>query len=309
MTIITCVLLFIGAYASLMMGEEEAPLIDGNQIPVPELDEDSHKTYKSKLEALDALKEVRETNAPSIYDERLLDSTGVYDKDLLKKEKLRIVDSLYNDIRFINAIDDGYGFHGPKQDRGLTGDVIKEETVTEPEVIVPDPGIQVQELALEHQLFFASNPKGKPDTIDRKTDNTIYVRVDGTQTVKKDFRLRMRLMKPTCINGTLFPKNTFIYGFLSFKPNRAIITINNINHRPVKLKAFDLQDGSEGIYVENTFRAEATREVIGDVVDDINIAGMPQVTGVKKLFQRNNRHVKVTILDNYQLILKASKRP
>ena len=98
-----------------------------------------------------------------------------------------------------------------------------------------------------------------------------------------------------------------IYGFISFKPNRTLITIENINHRSVKLKAFDLQDGSDGIYVENSFRAEVTNEVLGDMVDDINITGVPQISGVRKIFQRNHRNVKVTITDNYKLILKAPK--
>jgi hypothetical protein len=117
----------------------------------------------------------------------------------------------------------------------------------------------------------------------------------------------MRLIEDALINNVLVPKNTPIYGFVSFKPNRVIITIKNIDHRPVKLKAYDLQDGSEGIYVENSFRAEATNEVIGDLVDDINITGVPQVGGIRKIFQRNHRNVKVTVTDNYRLILKTSK--
>ena len=78
-----------------------------------------------------------------------------------------------------------------------------------------------------------------------------------------------------------------------------------MNHRPVQLKAYDLQDGSEGIYVENNLRADATREVIDDLVQDINIAGMPQVNGIKKVFQRDNRNIKVTVTNTYKLILKG----
>jgi len=51
--------------------------------------------YTSRLDAVDDLKEVRETNAPSIYDEKYLDSTGVYDPDFMEKEKIRLVDSIY----------------------------------------------------------------------------------------------------------------------------------------------------------------------------------------------------------------------
>lgn len=82
--VILAVVLFIVSYSVIMLGEDEEPTIENNQITVPEL-EDEQKEYGSKLEALDDLKEVRQTNAPSIYDERLLDSTGVYDPDLLDK--------------------------------------------------------------------------------------------------------------------------------------------------------------------------------------------------------------------------------
>ena len=168
------------------------------------------------------------------------------------------------------------------------------------------PTITTKEIGLEHQLFFASDPKEnmqKP----LNTDFFIPVVVDGTQTVKTHYRLRMRVMKDAILNNVRIPRNTLIYGFVSFQPNRTIIEIENINHQSVKLNAFDLQDGSEGIYVENSFRADATREVVDDVIQDINIAGVPQIGGVKKIFQRNNRNIKVTVLNNYQLVLKPKQ--
>src|SRR5690606_8685482 len=108
-----------------------------------------------------------------------------------------------------------------------------------------------------------------------------------------------RLAKEAQIGNKVVPKNTPIYGFISFQPNRAMIRIENIGHSPIKLKAFDLQDGSEGIYVENSFRAEASGEVVEDIVGDINVVGLPHVStalntgvgGIKKVFQRNNRTV------------------
>lgn len=295
--VILCVVLFIGAYSMMVLGDEEEPTIGNNQIPVPKL-KDEQKEYESKLEALNDLKEVRQTNAPSIYDERLLYSTGVYDPDLLSKEKMRIVDSIYRHGR-INYTDRSYR-KSKVQSRPIQKDsiIVIEEKET---------AIETKELVLEHQLFFASNPLENESLNPQNTDAFIYVRVDGTQTVRNNFRLQMRLTKDALINSVLIKKNAPIYGFVSFKPNRTIIKIENINHQPVELKAFDLQDGSEGIYVENSFRAEARQEVVGDLVDDINIAGVPQVSGIKKIFQRNNKNVKVTITNNYKLILKLKK--
>lgn len=159
-------------------------------------------------------------------------------------------------------------------------------------------------MGLEHQLFFASTPKHNDISIIGDTDETILVVVEGDQIVKTNSRLRMRLTKSATINGKLMQKNTPIFGFISFQPNRALIEIENIKHHPTKLKAFDLQDGSEGIYVENNFREEATSEVLNDMISDINIPSVPQIGGITKVLKRSNRNVKVTVLNNYRLILK-----
>lgn len=299
--VITCVVLFIGSYAMYMMGDDEEPTIDGNQIPVPELTDDQ-KEYDSKLEALNDLKEVRETNAPSIYDERLLDSTGTYDPDLLEKEKMRLVDSIYKRGK-INYTEQAYR----KPNRKKITSKKEDEKDTISQVEKKEVDVEAKALALEHQLFFASHPIENNKIKSTTTDAFIYVRVDGTQTVKNNFRLQMRLLEEATINDKMIPKNAPIYGFVSFKPNRTIIKIEHINHKPVTLTAHDYQDGSEGIYIENSFRSEIANQVIGDVVDDINIAGVPQVSGIKQIFQRNHRNVRVTIMDNYKLILKLEQ--
>lgn len=301
--VLVCILLFIGSYAMIVLGEDEEPIIENNQVPVPEL-EDDQKQYDSKLDALNDLKEVRKTNAPSIYDERLLDSTGVYDPDLLDKEKMRLVDSIYQQGQ-IKYSEQSYENINPRY-RPSKPTIAKEKDTVDV-IDGKETEVESKELALEHQLFFASHPIENDDLNAKNTDTFIYVRVDGTHTVKNNYRLQMRLLKDAMIYGQRYSRNTPIYGFISFKPNRAIIDIENIDHRPVKLKAHDYQDGSEGIYVENSFRAEVTNEIVGDMVDDINIAGVPQVSGFKKIFQRNHRNVKITITDNYKLILKISK--
>lgn len=298
--VILCVVLFIGSYYAINFSGDEEPTIESNQIPVPEL-EDEQKEYKSKLDALDDLKEVRQTNAPSIYDERLLDSTGVYDEDLLEKEKMRMIDSIYNQGK-INYTEASY-----RKTKIAVKPVIKIQKDSSSKTEKQETVIEAKELGLEHQLFFASNPVENDIILNQNTDAQIFVRVDGSQTVRQNFRLEMRLTKEAIINGKHLPKNSSIYGFVKFQPNRTMISIEHINHQPVKLTAHDYQDGSEGIYIENSFRAEVRQQLVGDAINDINIAGVPQVSGIKKLFQRNNRNVKVVIADNYQLILKLKQ--
>lgn len=294
--VLAIIFLFLISYSVMLMEGEDSDENTLKQTLVPELEEDQ-KEYDSKLDAINDLKEVRESTAPSIYDEKLLDSTGLYNPDLPEEKKQRIVDSIYK----ANRIQ-----YSEKSNRH-----INRKRISKREIIAIDSSevqkeqeIETKEIGLEHQLFFAASPKVNELAIIGNTDETIYVVVDGEQVVKTNSRLRMRLTQAAQINGKLMPKNTPIFGFISFQPNRALIEIENINHHPTKLKAFDLQDGSEGIYVENNFRAEATNEVLDDVVGQVNIPSLPQISGVSRVFRRNNRRVKVTVVNNYKLILK-----
>jgi len=294
--VLVVIFIFLISYSVMVMGDDESKNENLEQTLIPDLDE-NQKEYNSKLDAINDLKEVRENNAPSIYDEKLIDSLGYYDPDLPEREKERIVDSIY---------DAGKIQYSEKKYRNLRQKKVVQNNTQQIDSaeIRREKKIEAKELGLEHQLFFAASPKPNEISIIGNTDATIYVVVDGDQIVKANTRLRMRLTKNAMINGKLMPKNTPVFGFISFQPNRALIEIENIQHHPTKLKAFDLQDGSEGIYVENNFRAEVTTEILDDVIGDINIPTVPQVGGITQVFRRNNRSVKVTVLNNYKLILK-----
>ncbi|WP_055436650.1 conjugative transposon protein TraM [Lacinutrix algicola] len=295
-TVLGVVVIFIISYSILILGGDDTEADNLKQTLVPELQQEQ-EDYSSKLDAINDLKEVRETNAPSIYDEKLLDSLGFYDIDNLTKEKKRIVDSIYKNGK-IDYSQNTY--------RNPKSFVKKKSLKPKIDSLLPvqSSEITAKEMGLEHQLFFAANPKINPNNESLKTDAIIQVAVDGNQTVKANYRLRMRLTKDALINNRVIAKNTLVFGFISFQANRATIDIENIMHQTISLKAYDLQDGSEGIYIENSFRAEAKREVVEDLVDDVNITGVPQVGGIQKIFQRSNRSVKVTVVNNYKLILK-----
>lgn len=294
--VLIVIFIFLISYSIMIMGDDESKNENLEQTLIPDLDE-NQKVYNSKLDAINDLNEVRENNAPSIYNEKLIDSLGYYNPDLPEREKERIVDSIYNagKIQYSEKQYQNFGQKKvvPKKSQQIDAAEIKREQK-----------IQGKELGLEHQLFFAAAPKPNDISIIGSTDETIYVVVNGDQIVKANSRLKMRLTETATINGKKMLKNTPVFGFISFQPNRALVEIENINHHPTKLIAFDLQDGSEGIYVENNFRAEATNEFLDDVIGDINIPTVPQVGGITRIFRRSNRRVKVTVLNNYKLILK-----
>jgi len=307
-SVLVVIVIFLVTYTLMITGEEEEQQENLRQTEIPDLEEESQETYESKLEAIDNLKEVRDKNAPSIYDETFLDSLGYYDTELLEKEKERKIDSIYElgkarQAQIANLKQTPQTSPSENNSPSLIERAPKVDTAE----IEEKRKIEAKEMGLEHQLFFASAPEAPKDGTTSNTDKEINVMVDGTQVVKANSRLRMRLSQPARIGDKLIPKNTPVFGFVSFQPNRVLIEIENINKHQTSLKAFDLEDGSEGIYIENNFRAEVTTEVLDDVIGDINIPSVPQVTGISKVFRRNNRNVKVTILNNYRLILKASK--
>ena len=299
-SVLVVIFIFLISYSFMVLGNDKSENKNLKQTLIPNLEE-NQKEYDSKLDAINDLKEVRENNAPSIYDEKLIDSLGFYDPNLPEREKERIVDSIYNSGS-IQYSEKRYQNFGQKKVIQKTTQQIDSSDMKRAQKIA------AKELGLEHQLFFASSPKPNSISIIGSTDETINVVVDGDQVVKANTRLRMRLTKAVKINNKMLPKNTLVFGFISFQPNRALIEISTIKHHPTKLKAFDLLDGSEGIYVQNNFRAEATSEVLDDAIGDINIPTVPQVGGLAQVFRRTNRRVKVTILNNYRLILKANNQ-
>jgi hypothetical protein len=289
--VILFVILFILSYTYLVLeeGDNQNDVLQETQVPKLE---QQQKDYSSKLDALNELKDVRQTNAPSIYDEKLFDSIGAFDSNLMEKTRERVLDSLY-------------GKYTDRETERAGGETY--ETHEKDEKDIPpkvwNPSVSVKEIGLEHQLFFSSNPQ-PIESESGTTSNVLFAKVDGEQILKANSRIQLRLTQRALIGTTLFPPNTKLYGKVTFQPNRVLIKIENIDHVPLTLKAYDLQDGLEGIYIENSFRSDASREVVDDIVQDINLPGIPQLGGIKKVFQRNNRTVKVLVSDNYQLLLK-----
>ncbi|ALM08823.1 conjugal transfer protein TraM [Sediminicola sp. YIK13] len=292
-SVILVVILFILSYTYLVLGEGDDQNDVLQETQVPKL-EQQQKDYSSKLYALNELKEVRQTNAPSIYDEKLFDSIGAFDYNLVKKKRERELDSIYG--KYTDRETERAGRQTYETREKTEQDIPKQEW---------NPTVSLKEIGLEHQLFFSANPQPIEDGSSGSTSSVLFAKVDGEQILKANSRIQLQLTQKVLIGTTLFPVNTKVYGIVTFQPNRVMIKIENIDHVPLTFKAYDLQDGLEGVYIENSFKSDASREVADDIVQDINLPGVPQVGGITKVFQRNNRTVKVLVADNYQLLLKS----
>ena len=295
--ILAVIVIFLICYGILLTepDPEEQQLL---HTEIPALEQEQIE-YDSKLDALNDLKEVKAQTAPSIYDENLLDSLGYYDPEYAEKEKERVVDSIYRANQKVYGDQESKTYARTSNQKHIPAE-------PSPEVQQQERQVVRQELGLEHQLFFAAATSTSLKVTPMSTGKTNVVQavVDGDQVVKANSRIRLRLTTSVSLPGSKIPKNTVVFGTISFQPNRALITIEQLKHHPVTIIAYDLQDGLEGIYVENNFRAQASSEVMDDVLQDINIPSLPQVSGISQLLRRDNRNVKVTVLNNYRMLLK-----
>ncbi len=291
-SVIGLVIAFIIGYGFLVLGSQKNTN-ELRQTLVPELAE-SDEMYSSKKMAVDAIKEEKERVAPSLYDEYLLDDKGVYDNELLEKKKRQMIDSIYR-LGRINYTSDSL----PMNSKRITK---KSKEIKNKDLEIAETP-SLLEMGLEHQLFFAVTPK----LLENGKDESLEVVIDGEQTVKTNDRLQMRLVNDATIQDIKIKKNTVLFGMVTLAPNRVILEVSSIKGNPIKLRAYDHVDGLEGVFIKNSFRRDAVNQKLDDIVSDINIPGIPQVGGIKKIFQRNNRNVKVTMNNNYWLYLKPKQ--
>ena len=294
LTVVGMVAYYFLAFAN---SNEQQPL---SQTAVPSLQE-SQKEYQSKLDAVDDLKEKKQSNAPSIYDEKLLDSSGLFDPDRIEKRRKFIVDSIYKNSRI------SYSDSSVLQRHYLENRNPQKESPNQDSVITKqDEKVLAKEMALEQQLFFASNPKVATVATSRASVSKFQVAVHGDHVVTANDRVTLRVLQDFQYDGKLVVKNTLLFGIVKMGPNGVFLDIDPMNPLSTGLKAFDLQDGREGIFIKNSFKAEVQKEITDDIIEGINIPGIPQAKGLKPIFRRSNRRVKVTILDGYILSLATS---
>jgi len=288
--VVLLIIAFIGIYGFMLFGEDSKDTETLEQPGVPLLEE-NQKDYDSRKEAVDNVKESRPNIAPSIYDEKLIDEDGTYDPYLEEKDKIKLMDSILA--------------NGPEPE---DYDLESFNSILEKDTLETSLGLVVQKepvlnIGHGHRSFFLVSQQKE---VQKSTTEMLLIRaeVNGDQVVQKDQRLELRLAEDYVHEKDTLTKNSIVYAICNFKANRLLLTIYPTGNLKIGFKAYDVADGQEGIYIENSFRSQATTEVIDDLIQDINISGVPQVSGLKSIFQRSNRNIKVKVLHQYQLYLK-----
>lgn len=288
--VLLVILLFLVGYTYQILGDN----LEAQTLSAPTLPrwEESGESFETKKEAVDAIRDEREKHLPSPYPDHMIDEKGYFNPDYMELEKNRIIDSIYDQEDFrISAPStsvESSESRALKYEGNMSSQVLTSATTSE-------------ELGLEHQLFFASHSGGRNSKV------IATAQILGTHTLRKDSRVPLKIARNAGDNQKRVSVDMVAWGRISFGANRVYITLSELGGKPVALEAYDLQDGLRGIYLENSFRAEATSEVLRDAASSINVPGLPQVRGLKNVFRRRQQNIKVTLLDGHTFYLKSKQ--
>lgn len=133
--------------------------------------------------------------------------------------------------------------------------------------------------------------------------------------------IKLRLLENVLAGTVKIPRNTFVYGKLSFSSGRAMVRIENINFRdrivPFSGSIYD-RDGFEGLYVPDNIVSDTKKDAAGQAISSADIklsspvsmlnSAANAVTGaVKSAASSSVREVKITISSNYLITIKRDK--
>lgn len=164
-------------------------------------------------------------------------------------------------------------------------------------------------------------------TSDPDKGHDVRAVVHGThKNLTANSQVKLRLLDPMEVNGVVIPKNSFVYGKVSFSGGRVQINIDNVNYQdnvlPFRGEIFD-QDGSKGIYVPDNAISDATQQASGNTVSGAQTRVSTQRTGslvqsgingvnsginaVKNAVQKKATENKVSISANYKVTIREKK--
>lgn len=161
--------------------------------------------------------------------------------------------------------------------------------------------------------------KDSADTV--SAQNAIPAVIHETQTLVNGSIVKLRLQSDIHVNGSLIPKDSFIFGIASLSGERLDIEITSLRFNnsifPVALEVFDM-DGLGGIHIPGAITrdvaansADRSLQNIGLTSLDPSIGAQAASAGIetaKTLFSKKVKLVKVTVKAGYQVLLRDAKQ-
>ena len=202
-------------------------------------------------------------------------------------------------------------------------DRIKEKSLKQKEVVF---AVSKQVANGNISLLDTSKRKNIPGTgfygIDHNTteddnNNAIEAVVNANQILVNGAVIKLRLATDIYINGTLIPKDNFVFGTTSLNDERLEIQINSIRNNkslfPVKLEVYDM-DGLPGIYIPGAISRDVAKQSADNGLQLMELTSMdPSVKAqaaaagintVKTMLSKKVKQVKVMVKAGYKVLLK-----
>jgi conjugative transposon TraM protein len=162
-------------------------------------------------------------------------------------------------------------------------------------------------------------------TIEQNADslqqNSIQAVIHETQTIVNGSIVKLRLSSDVTLQGTVIPKNTFLYGTAALKGERLEVKIDNIRYGnsifPIQLSVYDI-DGIEGIYVPGTISRDSAKASADRSIQTLGLTGITDSWGAqaaemgieaaKSLMSKKVKLIKVQVKAGYQVLLYDEKQ-
>ena len=155
------------------------------------------------------------------------------------------------------------------------------------------------------------------NTTEEENNNAIEAVVHANQVLVNGAVIKLRLATDIYINGTLIPKDNFVFGTTSLNDERLEIEINSIRNNkslfPVKLEVYDM-DGLPGIYIPGAITRDVAKQSADNGLQLMELTSMdPSVKAqaaaagintVKTMLSRKVKQVKVMVKAGYKVLLK-----
>lgn len=151
--------------------------------------------------------------------------------------------------------------------------------------------------------------------------NSIEAVIHETQTIVNGSVVKLRLSSDIFLQGTMIPKNTFLYGIASLKGERLEVKIDNIQFRnsifPVELTVYDM-DGIDGIYIPGAINRDVAKASADRSIQTLGLTGVTDSWGAqaagmgieaaKSLMSKKVKLIKVVVKAGYQVLLYDEKQ-
>jgi conjugative transposon TraM protein len=160
--------------------------------------------------------------------------------------------------------------------------------------------------------FYSLNETGSISNAPKSFEAEIY----DEQTLVSGSIVKIKLVKDIYVNGSLVPKDQFVYGVCALNGERMNITINSIRYGqeifPISLSVFDL-DGLEGVHVPGSIARDVSKQSSNLALQDVQLntldpsigvqAASAGIETVKSLMSKKTRLIRVTVKAGYKVLL------